>query len=135
MRNTLLPPLSCVARLICVVGLVLALPFGAAMAQTQSGFLSGIPDLPLMPGLQEAPASGLVLARRHPPFRSGRIVEAFAAGRVAPGKVTDFYASTLPQLGWQPGPVGSYLRDGEKLSLAIEEAEGGVTVQFTLAPQ
>ena len=130
MRNTLLPPLSCVARLICVVGLVLALPFGAAMAQTQSGFLSGIPDLPLMPGLQEAPASGLVFDKP-----GGRIVEAFAAGRVAPGKVTDFYASTLPQLGWQPGPVGSYLRDGEKLSLAIEEAEGGVTVQFTLAPQ
>jgi hypothetical protein len=130
MRNTLLPPLSCVARLFCIVGLVLALPFGAAMAQTQSGFLSGIPDLPLMSKLKEVPDSGMVFDKPE-----GRIVTAVATGPVEVAEVSDFYAATLPQLGWQPGPVGSYLRDGEKLSLAIEEAEGGVTVQFTLAPQ
>jgi len=117
-------------RLLFVLCLILAVPVGAVMAQSADGFLDGIPDLPLMPGLTESPESGLVFDKP-----SGRIVEAVAAGAVSAGDVSAFYETTLPQLGWQRDQAGTYLRDGEKLKLNIEEAAGGVTVQFTLSPQ
>lgn len=117
-------------RLLFVLCLILAVPPGAVMAQSSDGFLAGIPDLPLMQGLTEALESGLVFDKP-----GGRIVEAVAAGAVSAGEVAAFYETTLPQFGWQRGKAGTYLRDGEKLKLDIDEAAGGVTVQFTLAPQ
>ncbi|HEY9548625.1 MAG TPA: hypothetical protein VIR45_03910 [Kiloniellaceae bacterium] len=57
----------------------LAAPPGDAAAQDGAGrgYVAGIPDLPLMPGLKELPDSGLVFDKP-----GGRIVEAFARGDV-----------------------------------------------------
>ena len=65
----------------------------------------------------------------------GRIVEAFARGKVAPQSVIGFYDQTLPQLGWQPQGRGSYQREGERLELDLGEDAQGTTVHFRLFPQ
>src|SRR3546814_17721527 len=66
----------------------LAAPPGDAAAQdgAGSGYVAGIPDLPLMPGLKELPDSGLVFDKP-----GGRIVEAFARGDVTAQAVIAFY--------------------------------------------
>ncbi|NIA68118.1 hypothetical protein HBA54_05895 [Pelagibius litoralis] len=104
-----------------------ALPLAA---QDASGFVAGVADLPLMPGLEEMPDSGLIFDKP-----GGRIVEAYAAGPVSEGQVMSFYDKTLPELGWQRGADGDYLREGERLQLTLTGASGGVTVQFRLSPQ
>lgn len=101
-----------------------------AAAQDSDGFVGGVADLPLMPGLAEMPDRGLIFDKP-----GGRIVEAYAAGAVAPDAVASFYDTTLPQLGWQRDQGGGYLREGERLELTLTEAAGLVTVQFRLFPQ
>lgn len=103
---------------------------GAVRAQENGAYVAGIPDLPLMPGLATLPDSGLVFDKP-----GGRIVEAFAEGRVAPQSVLGFYDRTLPQLGWQREELGAYLREGERLRLDVSEEAGRVTVHFRLFPQ
>jgi hypothetical protein len=106
---------------ICVVLLALA---GAARAQT---YVAGIEDLPLMPGLTEQ--DGFVFEKAE-----GRIVEAVAVGAVKAQAVIEYYAHTLPQLGWVRAPDGSYIRDDERLVIAARETGTRVTVQFNLSP-
>lgn len=108
---------------------LLAVP-GPAAAQSKDGYVAGIPDLPLMPGLEELPDSGLVFDKP-----GGRIVEAFAEGRMAPQRVIEFYDETLPQLGWQREAPGAYLREGERLKLDVSRDAGQITVHFRLFPQ
>ncbi|MDA0997913.1 MAG: hypothetical protein O2944_06875, partial [Proteobacteria bacterium] len=79
-----------------------ALPTAAA-----EGFLSGIEDLPLMPGLTED-ADGAVNFET----ATGRIVEIKASGAVQSADITAFYAEVLPQLGWiaeENGAAGMYI--------------------------
>ena len=106
---------------------------GPAAAQAQNGvenYVAGIHDLPLMPGLEALPDSGVVFDKP-----GGRIVEAFAQGNVSPPSVTAFYDETLPQLGWRREAPGVYLREGERLQLAFSQGAGRITVQFRLLPQ
>ncbi len=109
--------------------LAAALPDGA-VAQAAGGYVDGIPDLPLMPGLTPLPESGLVFDKP-----GGRIVEAFAEGKVTSQSVTAFYDETLPQLGWRREKPGAYLREGERLSFDLSQDAEGVTVHFRLFPQ
>lgn len=89
-----------------------------------------VEDLPLMQGLNE-------LTERRTVFNSasGRIAEIVAQGRVAPDLVVKFYADTLPQLGWETTPGGSYRRGDEVLRIEITEGTNGVTVRFAISPQ
>ena len=112
------------------IALVAAWAFGSAAAQAQDVYLSAIPDLPLMPGLQEVPGSGMVFDKP-----AGRIVDAFAEGAIPPQAVVAFYDETLPQLGWRRAAAGTYLREGERLSLDLVTQSGQVSVQFRLYPQ
>jgi hypothetical protein len=123
-------------RLLIAIALVLlafvAQP-GAVAAQAQTDaedYVAGIPDLPLMPGLEALPDSGVVFDKP-----GGRIVEAFAQGDVSPQSVTAFYDETLPQLGWRREAPGFYLREGERLQLAFSQDAGRTTVHFRLLPQ
>jgi hypothetical protein len=115
------------AALLCFA----TLPGLAAAQDSESDrYVAGIPDLPLMPGLQALPDSGLVFDKP-----SGRIVEAFAEGGMTLQSVVAFYDETLPQLGWQREASGAYLRDGERLKLDLSQDARGVTVHFRLFPQ
>ena len=98
----------------------------AALAQS---YVSGIEDLPLMPGLVEQEGAGLVFDKPE-----GRIVEAVASGTGRAQAVAEYYAKVLPQLGWQRAPDGNYTRENERLAIATREDGTRVTVQFTLSP-
>ena len=96
----------------------------------ENAFLGQVEDLPLMPGLVEVADAGVAFDKP-----AGRIVEAYAGGRVSPQAVLAFYRETLPQLGWRPVGPGSYRRGGEVLRLTATAAAGGATVHFSLAPE
>ncbi|MBT5659187.1 MAG: hypothetical protein HOI33_00050 [Rhodospirillaceae bacterium] len=97
------------------------------------GFVAGFEDLPLMPGLKNVAGSDIVFDTP-----AGRIIEAEASGQVAREGILDFYARTLPQLGWEHFLEGEYRREGETLKLEIggeKSPQGPVSVHFFLAPR
>ncbi len=114
--------------------------FGPAMAEDgkavhAAAYVSGIEDLPLMDGLTEAPGGALVFDTP-----GGRIVEAYAYGALSRREVLDFYAATLPQLGWKRIQDAAFSRENEILRLeftALDAMSGkgpGVSVRFALSP-
>jgi hypothetical protein len=118
--------------LICLV-LLLAFLAAPALVQTawaQTAFLQDLDDVPLPAGLVEDEAAGLSFDKP-----SGRIVEAEASGALPQGEVRDFYARTLPQLGWTAEGGDRFLRAGESLSLSYSEVGGSLTVHYTLQPE
>jgi hypothetical protein len=96
-------------------------------------FISGFEDLPLMPGLTQVPDAGTMFDTP-----SGRVVEAYAKGKVAVAEVAAFYDKTLPHLGWKKVTARRYRREGEVLDLEISDGQGSddrsTTVRFYLAP-
>ncbi len=101
----------------------------APTPEATGSFLAGLDDLPLTPGLREIKDAGVVFDKPE-----GRIVEAYAEGRLSVAKVRSFYAATLPQLGWRAEGAGRYRREGEVLSIGIRAAGKGLTVHFFLSP-
>lgn len=101
------------------------------------GFVAGIDDLPLMPGLTAMPEGSVAFDSP-----AGRIVEAYAAGTTTRAAVSDFYRRTLPQLGWQPAGDNAFRREGERLRLDFPErapagagaGRGRIVVRFFLSP-
>ncbi len=112
-------------RLLVLIGICLT-GFGATAADR---FLSAIADLPLMPGLTEAPGSAVVFSKPE-----GRIVEVAAEGAVERAAVLGFYRRTMPQLGWRRAGRFAFVRERERLALEFSRAGGRLVVQFSLAP-
>jgi hypothetical protein len=104
---------------------------GIGRAGAVDSFVSGIDDMPLMPGLRQLVERNVVFDAP-----SGRIVEAYAEGQVARDAVRRFYARTLPQLGWRKRTGDFYSREGETLRLEFPDARSGgiTTVRFFLSP-
>jgi len=109
-------------------------PAASAVGNDQDGrFVAGFEDLPLMPGLTQVTDAGIMFDTP-----SGRIVEAYANGKVPAKDVAAFYARTLPHLGWKKLSDYRYRREGEVLDLEIGKGgsgeDGRTTVRFYLAP-
>ncbi|WP_409742524.1 hypothetical protein [Ferrovibrio sp.] len=100
-----------------------------AQAQAAAGFLSIAEDVPLMPGLAESPEAATVFDKP-----SGRIANTEAKGAVTAAAVRQFYAATLPQLGWQSAGAERYRREAELLRLSFTGRDGALTVRFELLP-
>ena len=113
-------------------GLLLILPLLllAVWPAAAEQFVAGTEDLPLMPGLKPVPNSNIVFDKPE-----GRIVEARAAGATTRAKVEEFYAASLPALGWQSTGRDQWQRDSERLKLDFTDASGRLAVGFTLSPQ
>jgi len=114
-----------------LAGLVLA---AATAAWAAEAFVAGLEDVPLMPRLVED--TGQRLKFDSP---GGRVVETLASGEVARGDVLEFYARTLPELGWRPVSDGVWTREGERLRIEFPAAQRGAApghtlVRFYLAP-
>ncbi len=118
-----------VGRRFALLALLFVLFAGPALAA--QGFVPGIDDLPLMPGLAAEP--GAVVFDKP----TGRIVEASALGPdLSAGAVRDFYRRTLAALGWQRTGTLVFVREGERLKLVIEPTDtAGVRVRFDVAPR
>lgn len=130
---------------LAAVGL-LALAAPHAAAQTTggtpagTGFVAGLSDVPVMPGLSAGGDQPLVFDKP-----GARIVESVLAGPVAQRAVLSFYNQTLPQLGWAiagrngagrgAGHEARFQREGEELSVDVREGGGRTTVHFRLSPQ
>lgn len=95
-----------------------------------NGFVAGVTDLPLMPGLLEVREATLVFDKL-----DGRLVRAVATGIATVPAVWRFYEETLPQLGWRRLAKGRFSRDGERLAIEVEKNDSKLTVRFAIAPQ
>ena len=117
-------------RVFFLVAVVAALPALALPALGAERFVSVIDDLPLMEGLAEV-GEGVEFTTQQ-----GRIVEAatIAAAGISRRNILNFYAETLPQLGWTVTGEGVFAREGERLELLFGRSEGSLTVRFSLAP-
>ena len=128
-------PLNSLPKVLALVLLPVAFavsPHARPAVGAETGFVTGIGDLPLMDGL--APVSGQAVLFDKP---GGRIVQAVATGRIPADAVRGFYARTLPQLGWRPAGRDRFAREGEALSIEFMEASASepLTVRFMLSPQ
>jgi len=108
---------------------VIALALAAAQAHA-GDFVAGTEDVPLMPGLADVAGTSVVFDKPE-----GRIVEAQAHGALVRAKVHEFYAATLPQLGWRAAGEDRWQREGEALRIEYRGRDGDLTVGFTLSPQ
>jgi hypothetical protein len=120
-------PVRRLLALAAVAGVLAAAP---AWSEDATSYLSGVEDLPLMPGLAEIGGTTTVFDAN-----SGRIVEAYAAGRVEREQVVEFYARTLPALGWRLEDGSRYRRDDETLQIDFLGGGDPLTVRFTLNPE
>jgi len=118
------------------------LPAGATES---TRFVTGLGDVPVMPGLTPAEEEPLVFDKP-----DGRIAQTVMTGSVDRKAILSFYNQTMPQLGWKRGPDGKgaatrFTREGEELRLEFVDtgrstarttAKAGVTtVRFSLLPQ
>ena len=102
----------------------------ATESRAAERFFSVIDDLPIMASLAEIPGSAIVYSKPQ-----GRIVEVAARGAVTRDAVLEFYANTLPQLGWHQDSDGAWFREKEQLTLSFQNGAGELMVQFSLAPR
>ena len=100
---------------------------------TDSVFMSGFEDLPLMNGLKQSEDTALTFDSP-----GGRIIEAYAqSDEIEKQKIMDFYDKTLPQLGWtrlkkkSKSNSFSYIREGEELTISVDDGTPA-TVRFEL---
>lgn len=99
-------------------------------AHAAAGFLSIAEDVPLMPGLAENADAATVFDKP-----TGRIGSTEAKGNVTAAAVRQFYAATLPQLGWQAAGSEEFRRDTEQLRISFAGRDGALTVRFELLPK
>ena len=122
--------------------LLMAMMATAPATLVAGEFVPGIEDLPLMAELEAIEGAGYAFDTA-----GGRLVEAYAGGDASEAAVIDFYARTLPELGWEaedgPGDASEdasgealrWRREGETLAIDFVEGESPLTVRFRLAPQ
>lgn len=98
----------------------------------KQSYVNGIEDLPLYKGFEMVPDQHLAYDTT-----DGRIVEAdFIGEGIDEGEVFEFYSHTLPQLGWEVVSEGTFHRDGELLSLDMENlpVTAGLRLKIQLQP-
>lgn len=113
-----------------LIAVILALGLGTPAWATE--YFSAIADLPVADGLVEQKEKSTVFDAP-----VGRIVTAYAAGKVDAEDVLDFYDGTLPSLGWEKTGEGRYHRKAETLKIDVLGGQGGspVNVSFTLSAE
>ena len=99
-------------------------------AAADDGFVDGFADLPLMPGMQQAPDATVEFDST-----SGRIVVSLATTASQTSEVLAFYGRTLAQLGWRRVTNERFSREGEQLTIEFIGGGPGTVVRFNLKPE
>ena len=105
----------------------------AAFDRESARFLSVLPEMPLMPGVDEVPDSAFIFEGA-----SGRIIEVTAVSHINIDAIQTFYATSLPQLGWIISGVGEFRQDDEilRIKLILDWPEPTQTgLRFVLHPR
>lgn len=108
-------------------------PAWAQSSRTAQGqrFFQTLNDVPLMPGLYEMLDESVVFDKPE-----GRIVESAAASEdLASQEIRAYYRQALPQLGWNPVAEGTFVRQGESLTLRVENQGDYNIVRFMVVPR
>jgi len=103
---------------------------GVAFGQAAERFVANLGELPLMPGLVEQTEKRLIYEKPE-----GRIVSAVAVGTPVAAAIMEFYAETLPELGWRKLSETVYRREKEILRLTITTFASQREVQYKIAPE
>ncbi len=123
------------SRLSLTIAALSALIFAACAAApgwAETEFVEPLGDVPLMPGLMLVPEETVSFDTP-----AGRIVETVVrdtTSRLDGKAIADFYAASLPQLGWTAAGANVYTREGELLRLEIGRKGAAVRVRFFLKP-
>jgi hypothetical protein len=94
-----------------------------------AAFFAAVEDMPIMPGLTEAPEASTLFDKPE-----GRIVQLVAAGQVDRERVLAFYAEALPQLGWRRTAEGNWRREEELLRLEVRPRGRDSELRIQIAP-
>lgn len=118
---------------------VIALLFALSLALSVAGpalaekpaYFSALSDLPVAPSLREEPGSAVRFDQPE-----GRIIVLQAVGTAEPSDIMEFYAKTLPALGWTLKAPGQYVRDREVLLLDVKPGpDGNNRLRLLLRPR
>lgn len=119
-----------ICTLLIAVLVMLPLHLGAETIQ-KPVFFAAIQDMPIMQGLRELTDQTVTFDKPQ-----GRIVEAVAQiDSLSEEAVRQYYAQTLPQLGWETLEEQKYVRGNEHLSLTFEQVEDERFLRITLTPK
>ena len=114
--------------------LIVLLGFTSFYAQAGAGqtqFFESIQDLPLMPGLIERADATLVFDKPE-----GRVIESVAEMQsLSDEQVRQYYASSLPQFGWEMAGEDIFVRQNEALQLAFESDSGYEILRIMISPR
>ena len=106
--------------------------FAAGLPAWAVEYFSEIADLPVADGLAEQKDKSTVFDAP-----MGRIVTAYASGKVDADQVRAFYDNALPALGWEKTGEGTFRRKSETLKIDVLGGQDGspVNVSFTLSAE
>ena len=92
--------------------------------------VNGVNGLPLVTGLVLMPGRHIIFDTPE-----GRIIEAFADGRISPTNILAFYKDTLPQLGWNVKSKNEFQRENEVLRIEVSANKKNQSiVRFFITP-
>ena len=111
---------------VCLAGLLVL----QTSPDAEDGFVAGITDLPLIPGLHVVDDATVVFEKP-----GGRLVRAIAKGDRTEEAFWRFYEETLPQLGWRTVKRGKFVRDKENLHIYVEKNESQLIARFAIVPE
>ena len=89
----------------------------APLTAEAQGFLSAAPEIPLAPGLQENESGMFIFDKPE-----GRIVSMEAISAEPAAQILDFYAKTLPNLGWTMSSAPSSAPSSASSSAPVPKA-------------
>ena len=119
----LIKPIFFLGILICAILLT-------KISNTAPKFIPGINGLPLVTGLVLMPGRHIIFDTPE-----GRIIEAFADGKISPANILAFYKDTLPQLGWIVKSKNEFGRENEVLRIEVSANKKNQSiVRFFITP-
>ena len=100
------------------------------ISNTAPKFIPGVNGLPLVTGLVLMPGRHIIFDTPE-----GRIIEAFADGKISPANILGFYKDTLPQLGWIVKSKNEFERENEVLRIEVfANKKNQSIVRFFITP-